>query len=732
MANIDPAPSWANIRRLETTDRNMAGPGGILNDPTTSIAARLNLLRDNDTTLGNSIAEVNSRQDATDVAIATIQGQVLNAPGTLSDLENGAALDPAAAFPDVPSVENSLGPVDAINESVGALVSRSKQLREKIIEIETKQSTWFDSAQAFSIDSRVFPVGTRISSRTGEAWEVVSTGAFFNHPVSGIGLKVIPVIGFYNDHAFFAFGAGEDETAQWLAMAASVPAASSLRISAGNHVISAGVNFTQNYLVVSFDRGAWVKQASNTPAINTLLRFSGDLGRLVAPSIDANISGNPAYTGRGEVLEIAGMGWCVEDLVIQGSQKGTGFGTALYLTGSSNRIVRASAYSTGDNAIRNRGDFNVYENIRLFDWAGHGWVQDASVSGVPQTYTRVSGLIARTSSTTATEGLLVDPDLVQAGQIDVSDVFIESTANTHANVLKFVYVRQVNLSNVTCRHAAGPLNCSLRLQEKVDKLSIHNCRLDGQIAFGGNDPCDTVITGASVITEKYSAGVSILGVNGSLTVGDGVSVLNIGTAVCSTSANPALGNATVIRLGKLILHGVGTLPCMVQMPNYSVVQRGRIRAGQVSVATPLRVTGTMRTLRKDGRWLGLSDAQDAACRQGDDFQFLAANSDLPPRESEGWVPSWTVRRRSPAGSTSPGLVCTVGGASGATAWAANTAYALHAWAANGGNVYVCTAAGTSAASGGPTGTGTGISDGTAVWDFVDTAAVFKAISSLAP
>lgn len=130
MANIDPAPSWANIRRLETTDRNMAGPGGILNDPTTSIAARLNLLRDNDTTLGNSVAAVNSRQDSTDSAIATIQGQVLTAPGTLSDLENGAALDPAAAFPDVPSVENTLGPVDAINSSIEKLTARTKQLRQ--------------------------------------------------------------------------------------------------------------------------------------------------------------------------------------------------------------------------------------------------------------------------------------------------------------------------------------------------------------------------------------------------------------------------------------------------------------------------------------------------------------------------------------------------------------------------------------------------------------------------
>lgn len=129
MVNIDPAPSWANIRRLETTDRNMAGPGGILNDPTTSIAARLNLLRDNDTTLGNSIAAVNARQDAADTAIANIQGQVLNAPGTLSDLENGSALDPAAGFPDVPSVENSIGPVAAINESIESLTARTKQLK---------------------------------------------------------------------------------------------------------------------------------------------------------------------------------------------------------------------------------------------------------------------------------------------------------------------------------------------------------------------------------------------------------------------------------------------------------------------------------------------------------------------------------------------------------------------------------------------------------------------------
>lgn len=53
-------------------------------------------------------------------------------------------------------------------------------------------------------------------------------------------------------------------------------------------------------------------------------------------------------------------------------------------------------------------------------------------------------------------------------------------------------------------------------------------------------------------------------------------------------------------------------------------------------------------------------------------------------------------------------------------WAGSTAFVLNQHVSNGGNAYKCTTAGTSASSGGPTGTGTGITDGTAVWDFVDT------------
>jgi hypothetical protein len=53
------------------------------------------------------------------------------------------------------------------------------------------------------------------------------------------------------------------------------------------------------------------------------------------------------------------------------------------------------------------------------------------------------------------------------------------------------------------------------------------------------------------------------------------------------------------------------------------------------------------------------------------------------------------------------------------AWAQSTSYDVNQRVVNVGNAYVCRQAGTSAAlGGGPTGTGTGIVDGTCLWDFL--------------
>lgn len=60
----------------------------------------------------------------------------------------------------------------------------------------------------------------------------------------------------------------------------------------------------------------------------------------------------------------------------------------------------------------------------------------------------------------------------------------------------------------------------------------------------------------------------------------------------------------------------------------------------------------------------------------------------------------------------------------APAWVGNTAYILGQAVSNGGNVYICTTAGTSAASGGPSGTGrAAIADGSAAWYYWGSALV---------
>lgn len=65
------------------------------------------------------------------------------------------------------------------------------------------------------------------------------------------------------------------------------------------------------------------------------------------------------------------------------------------------------------------------------------------------------------------------------------------------------------------------------------------------------------------------------------------------------------------------------------------------------------------------------------------------------------------------------------------AWTASTAYVLNQHVSNGGRVYICVTAGTSAGSGGPSGTSAGITDGSVSWDYVETAGMVVNNVSLA-
>lgn len=105
--------------------------------------------------------------------------------------------------------------------------------------------------------------------------------------------------------------------------------------------------------------------------------------------------------------------------------------------------------------------------------------------------------------------------------------------------------------------------------------------------------------------------------------------------------------------------------------------------------------------------------------------------------SSGNVPGGHYARGSIVWNTSiaPGAVaaqiCTTAGYS-APAWAGATAYRPGNYVTNdSGKVYICTTSGTSAGSGGPTGIGAAITDGTATWAYVapTVAAVFKTLAT---
>lgn len=114
MANIDPAPSWADIRQLETTDRNLAGPDGVLNTQTVSIAARLNLLRDNATALNGTVSGVSSRQDTADSLISSLQSQSTQNSSDIDSLQ-----DSVISLTEMASIVNKSPSVTGIYNPVG-------------------------------------------------------------------------------------------------------------------------------------------------------------------------------------------------------------------------------------------------------------------------------------------------------------------------------------------------------------------------------------------------------------------------------------------------------------------------------------------------------------------------------------------------------------------------------------------------------------------------------------
>lgn len=126
-------------------------------------------------------------------------------------------------------------------------------------------------------------------------------------------------------------------------------------------------------------------------------------------------------------------------------------------------------------------------------------------------------------------------------------------------------------------------------------------------------------------------------------------------------------------------------------------------------------------------WSGALPANCAAADAGTDLARAALPSDWMAAASGGSKAksgTWQDAAANANGLArhyriyaSNGTTCHVQGLV-SMPWAASTPVQVGQQMHNGGNVYACTTAGTTASSGGPTGTGTGITDGGATWNYV--------------
>jgi hypothetical protein len=594
--------------------------------------------------------------------------------------------------------------------------------------------TAYDSVAAMK--STVLPIGKLVTTKGyyapgdggGADYLVAASQAvdgFGSHVMTNGNVALLQVPGVLNITTYGIKADGvTDDTVAWAALAAQTTYTNML-MSGGVSVIGIKTTFTESDITFAFTNGAKVLQKAGTQSLDTLLKFNGNNVRLKDFNVDGNLVNNPTYTGRNELVKIAGDYCTLQGFTGRGVSNGD-FAAALYVTGRYGRFESIYTYDTGTNAVRDQGDYNEFIGLNMFEWGQHGFVKDTGYQGAASNYTLIKDVIAISNKAEANmEGILFDHDGVQGGLCQVKNVVIECLSSTGPDALKFAYMKRVELSNVKVNNAeVAAFRVSLRLQQEVEQVTLHDCVLAGSVNLDATVDCDMVISGNTIIGNDFNVNAGIEDFTGKLSIADGVQLRNLqdfGITLDATSSD------SKITVGRLVLHGANSFsPSLVNQPSLTASgSKRRAVAGNITVRTPSSTEGTMRNFADDARWITTGDKFEAGAAYTGDRLFLVGNGDFPPREVEGYLRSDVIRRRAPSPSQVVEIMCTTAGASCTTLWVAATGYTVGDWRFNGSNVYVCSIAGTSAGSGGPTGTGAGIVDGTASWDYVSPLAVFK-------
>jgi hypothetical protein len=529
-----------------------------------------------------------------------------------------------------------------------------------------------------------------------------------------------------------------DDSSAFSAVATAASDGDMIIIPAGTYIIGSKVTFSNDKLNVSLSDGAVIKQKSSTLTLDTIIEFSGDYVSITGGKFDGNLAGNSGtYTGRGELLKVSGDYARIRDVVFDGTQD-VDNATGLYITGRYGRFENIQTFNTGRNAIRENGDHNVIDTVYMYSLSGsssnHGIVKDSGYNGNAFEHATYMNVYATTQTAEPFEAILVDHDGVQGNRVDVKNVYIDFPNADGPDCIKLAYVDDVFIDGLFTNHGGdASTNACLRFQQDIKKVSLMNIDLAGAINFDGTIALDLTIGGASHIGRVLNVPQAIQDVpGGNVAIADGVKLTNYTEAAISVRDSDT-GNQTKMNIGALILDGDdGTEYFAKYFFSGSTLT---FSAGQITIKDPMSITNAKSRIA-NGRWIGQSDAQDAAAVQGPGgSEFLVSSTDFStngPRNVDDWERGMKIRNRYPAaGSTPFYYLCTTGGSSTQTAYANSTAYSVGDRIAANSNVYVCVTAGTSASSGtGPSGTGTGITDGTAVFDYVAARAVFKAVSSV--
>lgn len=597
---------------------------------------------------------------------------------------------------------------------------------------------------------RVVPGEVISVAEGGFSYKVAASDADDFHVQTAGGIKFYTQKreGEFVDRQFGVIADGlTDETEIYQGIAAILAPGDTLRIAgAGARILSDEVIFPQDDLSILSDRGVTFRKAANTQGLDRVFTLSGDRVFVRGGEWDGNIAGNPApVTGRGELLRITGDHGRLEGVTIRDVQD-VSLACGIIISGRHTQVKDTTSYNTGRMVIRDAGDFTIIDGLRAFDMfenraglpaaqrsSSKGIVKDNAPGGQPFNRAEYRNIYCE-SRQDGTDywcsAVLVDHNGVQGGYVLVENVRINfpNFASYAADAIKFAYVDTVELRGFRGTHG-GNARVTLRIQQDVASVLLDDCILPGTIAFDATMPCDMTIEGNSVIGDAH-ADISILRFIGNLVVKDGSRFSNVRSRVVSFRSDAYTSTA---HFGRIHLSGAGLdTPTLVTLPSFGGTS-ARQQAGNISVRRPLSVSGGFRTLENHGRWVTQNEDQEITIAQTGDRIFLATASTFPPGAGDGWRIGDIIRRRnSVAGQSEAEFWCVRAGSAEQTAWAANTGYQEGDRVYHNDNVYTCTTAGTSDVASGPTGTGTGIADGSAVWSHVAPLALFRAVGTIAP